>query len=283
MVSPDLPPLQEPLLVFHRRAPALTLPEDPGPEELAQYWTLSSRDKEEIAQCRGEGQRRRFAVQLCTLRTYGRFLPKAVAAPVAITNYLARQLDLPLVLFGDIPERLATETDHLQRIRLYLGWHPFDEEARGRFPQWLTQRATDDVLPSALLPRAEAILRQWQVVLPAPSTLEALIASVTARVQDDLYTRLVTSLSPALQQALDTLLEVPAGERTSVLFQLKEYPPEASPAVILRYIERYHFLQDLGVDAIAVSPLSAPMSRYFADVTKHYDVRALRRLPEAKR
>lgn len=121
MVSPDLPPLQEPLLGLHRRAPALTLPEDPGPEELAQYWTLSSRDKEEIAQCRGEGQRRRFAVQLCTLRTYGRFLPKAVAAPVAITNYLARQLDLPLVLFGDIPERLATETDHLQRIRLYLG------------------------------------------------------------------------------------------------------------------------------------------------------------------
>ena len=39
MVSPDLPPLQEPLLVLHRRAPALTLPEDPGPEELAQYWT----------------------------------------------------------------------------------------------------------------------------------------------------------------------------------------------------------------------------------------------------
>jgi len=65
MVSPDLTPLQEPLLVLHRRVPALTLPEDPSPEELAQYWTLSSRDKEEIAQCRGEGQRRRFAVQLC--------------------------------------------------------------------------------------------------------------------------------------------------------------------------------------------------------------------------
>ena len=29
-----------------------------------------------------------------------------------------------------------------------------------------------------------------------------------------------------------------------MLFQLKEYPPEASPAVILRYIERYHFLRD---------------------------------------
>jgi hypothetical protein len=53
--------------------------------------------------------------------------------------------------------------------------------------------------------------------------------------------------------------------------------------VILRYIERYHFLQDLGVEAIDLSPISAPMIRYFADVTKHYDVRALRRFPEAKR
>src|SRR5713101_2102965 len=109
----------------HHRPLAIILPEDPSQEELAQYWTLSTQDKQEVFKCRGESQRRRFAVQLCTLRTYGRFLPKAVAAPVAITNYLARQLDLPLVLFGEVPERLATETEHWQRIQTYLGWHPF--------------------------------------------------------------------------------------------------------------------------------------------------------------
>jgi len=42
-------------------------------------------------------------------------------------------------------------------------------------------------------------------------------------------------------------------------------------------------LQDLGVEAIDLRPISAPMIRYFADVTQHYDVRALRRFPEAKR
>jgi hypothetical protein len=282
MVTSDATPLQEPFLPFRRR-PSLVLPADPSEEELAQYWTLSPRDKEEVYKCRGEAQRRRFAVQLCTLRTYGRFLPKAGAAPVAITNYLARQLDLPLVLFGEVPERLATETDHLQRIRLYLGWQPFDEEARGRFTRWLTQRATDDVLPGDLLARAEDILRNWRIVLPAPSTLEELVASVTARVQDDLYTRAVTSLPLALQQAIDDLLQVPGGERTSMLFQLKEYPPEASPAVILRYIERYQFLHALGVETIDLSSLSLPLIRYFADLTQRYDVRALRRFPPAKR
>ena len=86
MMPPDPLPVQEPLLLIRRRPPVLALPDDPSQEELAQYWTLSPRDKDEVAKCRGESQRRRFAMQLCTLRTYGRFLPKAVAAPVAITS-----------------------------------------------------------------------------------------------------------------------------------------------------------------------------------------------------
>ena len=168
MVTPSMTTPHETNRYESRRTPSLLLPEDPSQEELAQYWTLSARDQAEVLRCRGEAQRRRFAVQLCTLRAYGRFLPEAIAAPVAITNYLARQLDLPLVLFGEVPGRLATETEHLQRIRTYLGWQPFDDEARARLTHWLTQRATDDLLPSDLVTRAEDILRAWQIVLPAP-------------------------------------------------------------------------------------------------------------------
>jgi TnpA family transposase len=259
------------------------LPDDPSPEELLQYWTLSDRDKAEVLRCRGEGPRRRFAVQLCALRAYGRFLPEVTAAPVAITNYLARQLELPLVLFGEVPGRFATETDHLHRIRAYLGWQPFDEEARTRLTHWLTQRATDDLPPSDLVSRAEDILRAWQIVLPAPSTLEELMVSVTARVQDDVYTRIVAGLPPDLQQAIETLLQVAPGERTSMLFQLKEYPPEASSAVLLRYIERYQFLHTLGVEAITLQGISPPMVRDLADLATRYDARALRRFPPTKR
>ena len=48
---------------------------------------------------------------------------------------------------------------------------------------------------------------------------------------------------------MDELLQVPLGARRSMLFQLKEYPAEASYAVILRYIEHYHFLRDFGVES----------------------------------
>jgi TnpA family transposase len=266
-----------------RRPPSLILPEDPSPEDLAQAWTLSDRDKAEVLRCRGDAQRRRFAVQLCTLRLYGRFLPEAVAAPVAITNHLARQLGLPLVLFEEVPGRFATETEHWQRIRAYLGWQSFDETARTRLTHWLTQRATDDLLPSDLVARAEDILRVWRIVLPARSTLEELVASVTARVQEDVYRRIVAGLSPTLQHAIDALLHVSPGERTSMLLQLKEYPPEASSAVILRYIERYQFLHTFDVEAISLQGISPPMVRYLADLATRYDARALRRFPATKR
>jgi TnpA family transposase len=270
-------------MLIHRRTPPLILPHEPSPEELLQFWTLSARDRVEVLRCRGDPNRRRYAVQLCTLRAYGRFLPEASPAPVAITNHLAQQLGLPLVLLEEVPGRLATETEQLQRICEYLGWRPFDDDARTRLTTWLTQRATDDLLPSALVARAEEILRGWQIVLPALSTLETLVVSVTARLQDDVYTRIVTSVSPEMQQAMDDLLEIPAGERRSPLFQLKEYPPEASNAVILRYIERYHWLRDLGVGAIDLRGMSPPMVRYLADLATRYDVYELRRFAPAKR
>jgi TnpA family transposase len=276
-------PLHETLLPMRRRPQSFILPQDPSPEELAQYWTLSPPDKTEVLQCRGEAQRRRFAVQLCTLRTYGRFLPKAVAAPVAITNHLAQQLHLPLVLFGDVPGRLATETEHFVRIRLYLGWRPFDEEAQERLRHWLTQQATEDLLPTDLVTRAETILWQWQIVLPALSTLQEIVTGVMTRVQEEVYARIVTGLTPQLRQAMDEVLAVPSSEHRSPLFALKDYPPEASAEVILRYIERYHFLQELGVETIDLRGARPAMVHYLAEITKRYDVRALRRFAPDKR
>jgi len=64
------------------------------------------------------------------------------------------------------------------------------------------------------------------------------VDSITAGVQDEVSIRIAEGLPPELQRAMDDLLEVPSGARRSALFSLKEYPPEASHAVILRSIER---------------------------------------------
>jgi hypothetical protein len=283
LAAPGTIPLLETSAALRRRSPSLLLPEEPSREELAQFWTWSDRDRAEVLRCQGEANQRRFAVQLWTLRTYGRLLPEATPAPVAITNYLAQPLDRSLVLFGDVPSRLATETGHRPRILDYLGWQVFDEAARTRLTPWLTQRATDDRLPHDLVTRAEDVRRAWQIVLPARSTLEELIASATTHAQDDVYTRIVTGLTPALPQAINDLLHVPAGEPRSRRFHLKAYPPEASTAVILRYSARDHFLQTLGVDAMDLRGVSPPMIRYLADLAKRHDAHTFRRFPLEKR
>jgi hypothetical protein len=191
--------------------------------------------------------------------------------------------ELEGALFYDSSYHLYESDSLLAFSRRYLGWGPFDEEAQGRLTRWLTQRATDDLLPTDLVARAEVMLWHWQIVLPALSTLEEIVTAVTTRVQEEVYTRIVAGLTPELRQALDEVLTVPSGDRKSTLFYLKEYPPEASAVVILRYIERYHFLQDLGVGAIDLRSVRPPLARYLADITKRYDVRALRRFAPDKR
>lgn len=75
------------------RSNKLVLPADPVDEELARDWTLSEIDKAEVRHCRGDNNRRRFALQLCTLRNYGRFLDDSEVVPVRILNHLSCQLE----------------------------------------------------------------------------------------------------------------------------------------------------------------------------------------------
>ena len=60
---------QPEVAVLGPRRVSPALPEDPSGEELARDWTLSESDLAEVRRCRGNNHRRRFAVQLCMLRS----------------------------------------------------------------------------------------------------------------------------------------------------------------------------------------------------------------------
>jgi hypothetical protein len=187
------------------------------------------------------------------------------------------------VLFLTDSEREATDSDHQERIRHYLGYHSFDEHCQEQLARWLEARATEGALPLDLLPQAERQLRAWQVVLPAVSTLERLVASVIARVQQELFARIADDFSPPLRQALDELLNVAVGDYRSTLFRLKEYPPAASAPVILTYVARYHLVRDLVAGQIDLHHHSPELVQHLARLAKRYDVQALKRFAPAKR
>ncbi len=91
--------------VARSRSPRVVLPVDPGEEELARDFSLSEADKVEVRQCRGDDNRRRFALQLCVVRKHGRFLDSYRQVPIKILTHLGRQLELSPVMFVPDVER----------------------------------------------------------------------------------------------------------------------------------------------------------------------------------
>jgi hypothetical protein len=71
------------------RSPRVLLAVDPSEEELARDFSLSEADKVEVRQCRGDDNRRRFALQLCVVRKHGRFLGSYRQVPVKILTHLS--------------------------------------------------------------------------------------------------------------------------------------------------------------------------------------------------
>ena len=283
-MSTEREPLaQEPKLTVRVRPAKLVLPADPADEELARDWTLSEADKAEVRRCRGDTNRRRFALQLCTLRNYGRFLDDYDLVPVRILTHLSRQLDLPPVLFIAPPERDATLSEQEQRIRRYLGYQQFDQTLQERLTRWLEARAAEGPLPIDLLRRAVDQLRAWRVVLPVHSTIERLVASVAAAAQQDIFERISSQLPVEVKECLDELLQPADSDNRSRLFRLKEYPPYASAPAIIKYIERYRLVEEIVADRITLGGIDPRMVEYLAQLARRYDAQALKRFAPAKR
>lgn len=128
---------------------------EPSEDELARNWSLTPADLAEISRCRGDDHRRRYALQLCMLRTHGRFLDDYRQAPLRIVNHLSRQLQLVPVLFLDHPDRAQTERAQALRIRRYLGLQSFDEPAEARLRDWLREGVLEGRSTAELRARVE--------------------------------------------------------------------------------------------------------------------------------
>ena len=93
--------------------------------------------------------------------------------------------------------------------------------------------------------RAEDRLREWRVMLPAPSTLERLVTAEVTQATTDLYTKISNRLPPLCAKPSICLVEVPEGDARSSLFRLKDYPKSANAAVIKGDIVRLRLIEQL--------------------------------------
>jgi TnpA family transposase len=65
------------------------LPGEIDDDTLRKYFTLTKEDLEQVDQCRGSTNRLGFAIQLCTLRWHGYFLPDTREIPASVVEMIA--------------------------------------------------------------------------------------------------------------------------------------------------------------------------------------------------
>lgn len=147
---------KEQFLSQRQRYQPITLPEEFTDEEMFRDWQLSSEDCQELKKYQ-KRFRLHLAIQICSVRLYGRFLAQVDNLSPRIASHLRQQLNLPVALKVRVPEREATYLKQLQNILKHLGFKRFDASAKQDLEAWLRQQAQQRSLPDKLFEQAEFI------------------------------------------------------------------------------------------------------------------------------
>ena len=132
---------------------------DPTPEQLSNFFFLSEAELALIAERRRDHNQLGFAVQLCTLRFLGSFLPNPVQVPSIVVRHVADQLHLPARVIARYALREETRYQHRRIIVAALGYCDFDGGQAVRLIRWLyAQLALSALRPSVLFDLATAQL-----------------------------------------------------------------------------------------------------------------------------
>ncbi|WP_019008510.1 Tn3 family transposase [Deinococcus aquatilis] len=110
---------------------------DPTPEQLSNFFFLSEAELALIAERRRDHNQLGFAVQLCTLRFLGSFLPNPVQVPSIVVRHVADQLHLPARVIARYALREETRYQHRRIIVAALGYCDFDGGQAVRLIRWL--------------------------------------------------------------------------------------------------------------------------------------------------
>ncbi len=218
----------------------------PTSQELSRYFHLDDADRLLIARKRSAHNRLGFAVQLCTLRYLGIFIPN-MDVPRVVISTISRQLKLP--------EDTSLETYrvgnqrwiHTDEIRQHYGYVEITHRRIAFvFSRWLYALCwTGTDRPSVLFERARYWLLSHKVILPGYSTLERFIAKVRSRVASRVWKTLVCDMSSDEKKRLIDLLVVAPDESRSQMEKLRKGPVRVSSRSILQELQRLKAIRQL--------------------------------------
>ncbi len=250
-------------------------------ELIIKHWTLSEEDKNEIKSVKVEF-RIYLSIQLCSLRSRGKFIQYCNDIPAEVINYLTKQLLLPPTLVVNEPYRKATITEHRQKLLSYLKFDKYEGLMVTGFESWLESEARQGKLPNELNSDAQAFLLKNKIVLPGKSVLDRTIISVCNKVHSEMFENIYNNLPSDLKEHIDNSL-VTTNDSKSYFNRLKQYPPSATATSINLYLQLYSKLGSFNLERINSNFINSKFLEYIFKLAKNYNSRDIKRFNEHKR
>lgn len=233
--------------------------ETPTTEQLAHYFYLSDADLLWVNKRRRTHNKLGFALQLCTLRFLGTFLTDPVDVPSEVLVYVARQLKIAdLSCVKKYMDREQTHWEHADEIKTELGYKDFHAHPNYfRLVRWLYNKVRlNNERPSVLFDLATSRLIHQKIILPGATVLAQLVSRIRNRAATGIYKELTKNLSDKQQTALLSLIEIPSGERFSLLDKLRKTPTRVSSFSLNKAMQRVQSFKDLEVTSIKTSGIA---------------------------
>jgi TnpA family transposase len=228
---------------------------------------LNEEDRQLIRSKRKDHNRLGFAVQLTVVRFLGRFQTNMDRIPEELVLRVGEQLGITDPLdeirrYGGSP---GTVRDHAREIAKEYGWISFAEGEPKLVAQLEAHLEITTAGPKAMTLRALTWLRKNQVLLPSHTTLRNSVVACISRAEGALSKKICKKLTSVQIHAIDSLLEVPVGERTSRLDRLRRGVGEPNWTNFDRALARVDDIHALGFADVDVSDIPQRKLAQLAD------------------
>lgn len=254
-----------------------------NPDELADQWTLTPRERVLVGWQKGDHTALGFAVLLKYVQIDGRFPRTRHEVPPAAIAHLAHQLSLPATAFIAYDWEGRTIKLHRAAIREFLTLREATVADQEMLTAWLVERhvPTTRQIP-ALIEHVKTRCRDLHLELPTPDRVERLVRTAIATFDAQLTAQIVARLSPATCERLDALLHerppsapVISGRGHTLLADLKRDAGSLSLQTVKHEKAKLDIIAALELPANLFAGVSPRLLRHYREQVATEDIQAL--------
>jgi len=217
-------------------------------EDLIEHFLLDGREREFIAQFRGDANRHGYAILLKSLQYLGYFPQHIKEVPDQIKLFIAKQLDLT----GNPGEQYLWETrtrdNHFAWIRQQTGFRFPQAQDKEDLENWLRQEGTLEAITFAdLFECAVQRLNHLRIELPSEKELQRIVNAALNGFFSNVHNKITQQLDGTIRKAVDGLLTVSEGETFSTFEKLKASVSKPSVKNLQEEMTKLQQLRSVGI------------------------------------